>query len=205
MNKIFNLFIQKATWKKAILFSVVFISFFYLINYSAVGVSHLLKITNGVTILDFEFGYDQEKAFQILTALGIEGRLFYLTRILPLDFPFPLSYMFFYAGWIAYLIKNIYRVCNICSFSNHNKLYKYFLFIPVLAMMFDFIENIGILSMLINYPVLPLWAIKTASYAGMLKTIFTIGSIAIIIILICVLIIKKIKCNKHFQKITKNG
>ena len=66
----------------------------------------------------------------------------------------------------------------------------------ILAATFDFIEKIGILSILNNYPNLSLWAIKTSSCAGIIKTILTIGSIAIILLLTCILIIKKTKRSK---------
>ena len=47
--------------------------------------------------------------------------------------------------------------------------------------------------MLNGYPILPAWAVYTASIAGILKTFFTIGSIAVIFILLITFIIKKIR------------
>jgi hypothetical protein len=87
--------ILKASLKKAIIFSAIFAIMFALINKSGIGVAGLLKITGGASILDLEIGYTYEQAKDILTALGEEGRAFYLTRIMPLDFPFPVAYMLF--------------------------------------------------------------------------------------------------------------
>ena len=159
--------------------------FLVLINYSGIGVAGLLKISGGNNILDFEFGFDHEKAYGMLTALTTEGRTFYLTKILPLDFPFPFSYMLCYASWIALLIKH----------TKIEKWCKYLLFIPLVAMLCDWIENIGIIAMLNGYPNLPSWAVSLASTAGMIKFIFTIGSIAAICILFVVFII--ITSRKH--------
>ena len=192
MSDFLNKVIQKISLKWTIVFTILFIVFFILINFSGIGVAGLLKITGGPNILDFEFGYNRNEAYQMLTALRNEGRSFYLTRILPIDFIFPLSYMLLYFGWIAFLIKHIHGICNNCSFVKHNRIYKYLLFIPILATFFDFIENIGIISMLINYPDLPLWAVIMASNAGKLKTIFTVGSVSVIIILIGILTYKRI-------------
>lgn len=176
-----NIFIEKMTWKKALLFTGVFVALYILINYTAIGVAGLLQITNGANILDFEFGYSTAEAYDLLTALGEQGRSFYLTRIIPIDFPFPFTYMLFYAGWIALLVKNTVP----------NSKAKYFLIVPILAMLFDWIENIGIIAMLRNYPSLPVWAVTTSSVSGMLKTIFTVSSIAIIAILFVVFMIRK--------------
>lgn len=173
--------IQKASWKKAVLFTALFAIVYILINFSGIGVSGLLKITGGANILDFEFGYTNEKAYHMLTALGTEGRAFYLTKIMPVDFLFPLSYMLFYAELIALIIK--------CA--NHKNWYKYFLFLPVLAMLFDWLENVGVIAMLGSYPNLPKWAAFMASCAGILKIIFTASNIATIGIL---LIMSAIKC-----------
>jgi len=170
LNRLLNTIIQKATWKKAVVFTLLFAFFYALINYSGVGVAGLLRITGGANILDFEFGYTYEQAYDMLFALGVEGRAFYQTRILPLDFPFPFAYMLFFTCFIALLMKH----------TTPSKLFGYLLFVPVLAMLCDWIENVGILAMLINYPVLHNWAVTLASIMGMLKTIFMIGSITII-------------------------
>jgi hypothetical protein len=170
----------------AILFTVLFLALFTLINFSGIGVAGLLKITNGANILDFEFGYTYEKAYGMLTALGAEGRTFYLTKILPMDFLFPLTYMLFYVGFMALFIKQ----------TTQKKAYRFLLFIPVLAMFCDWTENIGIIALLKGYPDLPDWAVSTASIAGMLKFMFIIGSIAITGILFVVFVCLKLRRNK---------
>ncbi len=121
---------------------------------------------------------------RILTALGEEGRAFHLTKIMPIDFVFSLSYMLCYLGWIVILLKR--RV-------SQNKA-GFLLIVPVLAMTFDWIENIGIINMLQNYPDLPKWAVNIASISGILKMVLIISSVVIIVILFIVdrLINKKI-------------
>lgn len=176
-----NNIIKRMTWKKALCFTGIFAVFYVLINHTAVGVAGLLQITNGANILDFEFGYSAFEAHNMLTALGEQGRSFYLTRIIPIDFPFPFAYMLCYAGWIAFLIKNTVP----------NSKANYLLAIPVLTMLCDWIENIGIIAMLRNYPSLPSWAVTTASVSGILKTIFNVSIIAIILILAVIFVIRR--------------
>lgn len=164
--------IEKATLGKALLFTIIFIVMYIIINFTSVGVTGLLKITNGASILDFEFGYSMDKANHMLTVLGEDGRRFYLTKIIPIDFPFPFAYMLCYAGWISLLVKYIAPLSAA----------KYLTFVPLFAMLFDWIENIGIILMLSNYPNMPMLAIYTASISGILKTLFTLGSISIILV-----------------------
>ena len=183
MSEFLYKIIQKVSWKKLIILTLLFAVFYILINFSAIGVAELLRITDGANILDFEFGYTYEEAHNMLTALGTEGREFYLTRIMPLDYPFPFTYMLFYAGFIAFLLKHI----------TSQKRYGYLLFIPLLAMLCDWIENIGIITMLNTYPNLPEWSVLLASIMGMLKTVFTIGSIIIILGLLIIFAYSKLR------------
>ena len=183
MNKNKKPIIQRATWKKAAIFSALFGVFYALINFSSVGVAGLLKITGGASILDLEFGYSQEEAYQMLTALGTAGRSFYLMKISPLDFLFPFTYMLCFAGWIALLIKQV----------THRDRYKYLLLIPVLTMLFDWMENVNIIVMLNGYPDLPAGAVFSASISGMLKTVFTIGNIIVMSVLFIIFSLKKMR------------
>jgi hypothetical protein len=109
----------------------------------------------------------------MLTAMGSEGRAFYLTLLLPMDFPCPVIYMLCFFWLIALLLK----------FAALNNPVEYILTVPVLAMLFDWIENIGIIVMLNSYPNLPEWAATLASVSGMLKMTCFAGSIMTIVIL----------------------
>ena len=180
MNNCLNIIIQKITLIKAIIFTVLFISFYALINFSEIGVAGLLRATNGANILDFEFGYNQEEAYRVLIDLGVEGRLFYQSKILPLDFLLPFIYMLFFVGWFALLIKYAVRT----------DYYKYLLLIPVFTMLFDWIENAGIIAMLNSYPNIAVWAVMLASIFGMLKTVFTIVNVVIFIVLFIFFMLK---------------
>jgi hypothetical protein len=205
MGKYINSFIQNATWKKGIIFSLLFIFFYVLINFTGIGISGLLKTTNGANILDFEFGYNNEEAYTILNELGENGREFYLNKIVPVDFPFSFYYMLFYAIWASLLLKNILCYnqvrCKGCHLSlEFCKWYKYTLLLPFFAMLFDWIENIGIIVLLKYYPNLPEWAVFVASIGGIFKTIFTIMSILNIIILLIIFMIK----NYFHKKMSKS-
>jgi hypothetical protein len=189
VRRLSHIIIHRASWKRAILFAALFGVFYVVINFSRIGVAGLLNVSHGANILDFEFGYTYEKAFGMLTALGAEGRAFYLSKIMPLDFPYPFSYMLFYSGTIALMIKSI---------SSKRDL-GYLLVTPILAMLCDWTENIGIITMLHNYPSLPEWSVSLASTFGMLKTVFMVVTIATIAALIIIFAFLKLsRKNKHY-------
>jgi hypothetical protein len=183
LKRLSDIAVHNASWKKTVLFAALFIAFYAVINFSGIGVAGLLNISNGANILDFEFGFTYEKASDMLTALGVEGRDFYLSKIVPLDFPFPFSYMLFYCGVIALAIKNI----------SPKRTLGYLLLIPVLAMLCDWIENIGIIAMLNNYPSLSEWSVSLASIFGIMKTVFTVACIATIATLLFAFAILKLR------------
>lgn len=172
--------VEKASLLQAALATVAYAIMNVVINFSAVGVAGLLKITGGASILDFEFGYSAEKAYQMLTALGVEGRAFYLSRIIPLDFPFPAAYMLFFFCWTAFLLKKI----------NSNKLFlNLFLLLPVLAMLFDWAENVCIIVMLKQYPAIHSTVCAIGSCMTILKTVFTYtGAISVSALLLAAIV-----------------
>ena len=187
MRKITDDLILKATLKKAVIFTAIFVVMYALINMSGIGVAGLLRITGGASILDLEVGYTYEQAKDMLTALGAEGRLFYLTRIVPLDFAFPFSYMLFYAGWLAFFFKHI-------TIKDWMKL---LLMIPVLNMLSDWIENAGIIAMLRGYPDLPGFAVYTSSIAGTVKMTLAVVNIALVFLFLVILLVSKFRNTKN--------
>lgn len=189
MSKRVKCFVEKMTLKYAIVFSVLFFTAFMLINHSNLGISGLLKLTGGHNILDFEFGFDYQKAYGMLFNLGEEGRLFYLNNIIPMDFPFPLTYMLFYSSWMVVLMKK----------TNMNSSFLALVFVPVLAMICDWIENIGVIILLKNFPNMPLLAVRMSSISGMIKMCGIIGSIAILLMLSIISIKNKIQ--NHIKEV----
>ena len=182
--------IDKATLTKVILTAIAFSVMYAVINFSAIGVAGLLKITNGANILDFEFGYSAEKAYSMLTALGAGGRSFYLTRIIPLDFLFPVTYMLFYSCAICFSFK---KITGAKSF-----LYLTLLF-PLPAMLFDWMENICVIIMLKQYPLATPVFYYIGNYMTILKFIFTLTSIAVTVLLALTAIVLRVKRVKHIK------
>jgi len=182
MNRLLDCIVQKVIWKIALLFAFLFGVFYLLINFSGFGVAGLLEVTGGASILDFEFGFTYEKALAMLGALGADGRSFYLTKIIPLDFLFPLSYMLCYSSLIALLLK----------YTSLRKPGIYLLMFPVLGMLCDWTENIGIIVMLNSYPNLHEWVVSLTSTAGIIKAVLSVGNLLIIAMLLLLALRKRL-------------
>lgn len=171
---------------------VFFMCMNLLINGSPYGLAKLVALTNGHSILDMEFGgYSVDRAYEILGALGAEGRNFAMKYIVPLDFPFPLSYGLFYFVTLTLLGKSILK-----------NLKNPWLFgiVGAAAALFDWLENIMVIILLRNYPRRLAGVATTASVFTQLKALFIISSIVLIMAgLIAVLI------HKLFVKKTEAG
>lgn len=175
--KLLEKLIDEATIRKTLLVTGLFIIVFYIINYSSIGVKGLLEITNGANILDFEYGYNVEQAYNMLAQLGEEGRTFYKNKILPADYIFPISYMLLYVGWMSFSLKR---------FKGIKTYFKGLLLIPMIAMTADWIENIYITIMLQYYPA-PLDGIcKISSVSTVIKFIAINLSIGCTVILVMI-------------------
>lgn len=88
-------------------------------------------------------GYSYSQAIELLTALGIEGRNTYLSIQLPLDFIYPGLFAVSYSLLITWVFKHY--------LSKNSKFYL-IAFIPIIAGLFDYLENISIIVMLNSYP-----------------------------------------------------
>ena len=185
--------VRKASWRQVLVCALLFAVSYSVINFSEIGQAGLLRLTGGANMLDVLFGYTCQEAYDALTALGAEGRAFYLTRIAPQDILLPFLYMLFFASTITLLLKHTTpeRVAGIG---------KYLLPLPVLAMLFDWSENIGTVTLTISYPSLPEWAVHLASVSGILKTVWTTACLAVIVLLCALYAASKITKKLHERR-----
>jgi len=98
----------------------------------------------GIKIFDLlPSGYTYDYAIKFFSALGDEGRKEYLNTQLPLDFIYPALFSvssFLLLAWL--LLKRNEKSSRIF----------YFCFVPIFAGMFDYLENIQIVLMILNFP-----------------------------------------------------
>lgn len=179
-----NNLIEKMTAKKVAIIMGIFIIVLWLIDYSPVGVARLLEITGGVGILDMETRYSADFAYNWLEAMGEAGRSFHLTRIMPLDIIFPPCLALMQFGVIAILMKYATKPgARIRSFA----------IAPAFYMVLDWLENIGITTMLMTFPSrLDTLAVATGWVTSVKKTVILVDIILIVVLLI-LLVVKNIR------------
>lgn len=169
--------------RNTIVFFALFMLLYIAINNKPFGVAQLREITGGHSILDMEMGgYSVDRAYEVLDALGEEGRAFNLKYIVPLDFPFPLAYAMFY--FIA--LTTIMR-----SLVSWNKPWIIGL-IGIASGLMDWLENIMIIKMLKDYPIKLVSVAKYASFFTQAKSICITISTGLIMISLIALLVKRV-------------
>jgi len=117
--------------------------------------------SGGVEPLDLGFYYTAQEALERVEAFG-ETRLFYAVVQLTADLLYPLVYGFF----LSVLLVTLYRR----GFSVTSRV-QMVAFLPLLSMVFDYLENFSIVYLLLTYPaqsplVHPAQSQLAATYAG---------------------------------------
>jgi hypothetical protein len=119
----------------------------------------------GINLFDLSpTGYSFEYAIKLLDTLGSDGRDLYLYRQLPLDFIYP--------GLFAVSCNLLLSWLFLKTQQTNSKLF-YFCYIPVAAGLFDYLENIFIVSILTSYPNVSEVSISLASAMTITKSVLT--------------------------------
>lgn len=133
-----------------------------------------LLATSGHIAFDMRpFGYSPQEAAQLLQGLGENGRLFYLTRQIPLDTLYP-----------ALLASTL-----ICAFlwlgkrQAHTKIVAIGIALSLGTMLCDYAENLGIALMILNAAHLPDTLVYASSCVTVLKSAFTVAAVFCLLLL----------------------
>lgn len=159
----------------------------FLINGRPFGVAQLKEITGGVGLLDMEILYSPHQAYAHLAVMGDAGRAFDLTHIVPLDFVFPFMYTLFYAVTMTWLLHHW-----LPAMSGWHRLNV----IPVIGGTCDYLENFGIIAMLLAWPAQMDAMAQFTMVAGLVKfgAIILAGVIVMIAFAGCVVTIVRRQC-----------
>jgi hypothetical protein len=127
-------------------------------------------------------GYSFEYASDLLTRLGGSGRDAYLYYQLPLDFIYPGLFAISCSLLLAWLLQK--------SRSPDSKAY-YWCLVPVAAGLFDYLENLFIVSFLLSYPDLSSTAVNISSIVTMAKS----GMTSLYFLLLFIYMVAAVKSN----------
>lgn len=141
-----------------------------------VTIPNTMAFSNGMKLLDMmPTGYDFNYVNKLFTVLGDNGRETYLTSQIPIDMIYPLLFGISYCLVMAYFLKKINKLDTSLI---------YLCLLPIIAGIADYFENIGIITLLNNYPDITETIVSTTSIFSVIKSIFTTFFFIVIIIIL---------------------
>lgn len=168
--------------------------FFFLVTHLIYGamlfltIPRIVQYSNGERILDLlPKGYRAEYVQNLFEILGSSGRATYLFNQIPLDMLFPMVFAITYSFLLSLIIRSI--------FSKESNAH-YLIFVPILAGIFDYLENICIIVMLGIYPNFLHWLADLASVITIIKSIFYMFVFVLLGVGIFILCLKK--CGRKY-------
>lgn len=139
--------------------------------------TELTTITNGIGILDFEIGYNQEKVMTTFGAYGRDGMEIYM-HIQLIDLINPLAY-------------SILFCCIFYRLLRPSK-YKILSFLPLSMGLMDYAENLTLYFLSTNFPDISNSLVQMSSFFSVIKNV----AILVTIVTFAVLIAYKIRKSK---------
>ena len=171
--------IEKHLQGKKILFLFLLTNLVY-VYMLFISIPKVMSYSKGMDILDMRpIGYAPFLVEMLFDNLGEQGRAAYLWSQIPIDMIYPLLFGISYCLLLAFLFKRL------------NKLHKpvfYLAYLPVLAGFFDYLENIGIIILLRNYPPVSSSLVNTTSLFTLLKSGFTTIYFVVLIITLIIFV-----------------
>jgi len=183
MNKIKKIIEKHLKGKKIILFFLL-TNLVYVLMLT-VTIPMILSFSKGMKTLDMmPLGYDSDYINTLFDTLGEKGRSVYLYYQIPVDMIYPFLFGLSYCLLIAYFLKKHHKL---------NTPYIYLCFLPVIAGIADYGENLGIVTMLTNFPELTQFSMTATNFFSILKSMTTTIYFAALIITLILLGIKLLK------------
>jgi len=125
----------------------------------------IFEITGeNIKILDIRYSYTTLDVSTTLDKLGIEGRNFYRSITSKFDMVYPIIYSLFFFLLILAFIKH--------KITSNNSRPILFAFPPIVAAIFDYIENFNTLSLIDSYPAISTQTVHFGSQMTSLKWTF---------------------------------
>lgn len=144
----------------------------------------VMSFSDGMKILDMmPTGYNAAYVNTLLNTLGEKGRNAYLFNQIPLDMIYPLLFGISLCLILAYILKRLGKL--------ESSLF-YICFLPLFSALFDYFENIGVITILNSYPANSNLLAQTTNVFSVLKSTTTTINFIILIALLIVLWLRKL-------------
>lgn len=168
---------KRINWKVVIISGILFVLFIAVVlpNVSA----YTEEVVGGLGSPDTSFFYSGADLYRIAESYGEDGRSNYVLLRWTFDVVWPLVYLFFLFSLSVQLSKSF-----------RSNWLKQIHWIPILATVFDFLENIFITIVMVMFPVKILWLGNIAAISTLAKWVLLYASFALISVLLLVHIIR---------------
>ncbi|GAB3718539.1 hypothetical protein GCM10027592_61590 [Spirosoma flavus] len=137
MNSLYNFLNRIANWKTVLLLLSIYLSFpAYWLKNAEDTINQLAGKPIGP--IDLTFGFNPTRTLAMVADYGPTARSFYAQTELTTDLIYPLVYSLL----LAVLLTMVFR----------HKLNRRFIILPLFALLFDYLENAAIVTLLTTYP-----------------------------------------------------
>lgn len=177
MTRFVKIIEKHSTGKKVLWLFLITNSVYALMLF--ITIPHVMEFSNGMKLLDMlPTGYNVEYVQDLLNSLGEQGRWAYLYNQIPIDMIYPGLFALSYSLLLAYFLKILNRL---------HASYIYLCLLPILAGLFDYLENIGISTMLLHYPDYSQNLVKASNMFTLVKSVST--SLYFIVLLVVLILL----------------
>lgn len=173
-------FTCKIKWKHILILFITFLCMMTFMRYTA---SQVKTISGGTGILDLNLGNSIGYILQTMNRLGNDGREYYLTHFLVVDFFYAMVYAMFYFFSILFLLyknnvkrKGIFHVC----------------FLPIAGMFFDWLENLFLSLLILTWPTKSVILCIAFIISNIFKFLLVYSSLLLVILGLLYYFIRKI-------------
>ncbi len=177
-------FILKHSTGKKVVVLFIFANLIYLIMVTFT-IPKTAAFANDMKLLDMmPGGYNFDYVKTLFTELGDEGRHAYLFTQIPLDLIYPALFAFGYSLLLAFFLKKLQK---------QNSPLIYLCWLPFIGGTADYLENIGIIYLLSQYPEITENTVKLTSLFSLIKSSATSVYFITLLIVLIVLGVKWIR------------
>lgn len=177
--------LEKTTIKLWLLFLLLSQTIYIIMQ--TYSIPSIIHEADGLAIFDMRpLGYTYEYAYKFLSQLSEKGVELYTHIQLPLDILFPILNCLTGLCTFTLIVRLYNKVKNKTKLDMQSAFFKAVLSLPLVAMLFDYLENIMILVMLSYKLAVPKFLVYVASIFTITKSMSTLIFYAMIII-ICII------------------
>jgi hypothetical protein len=138
-----------------------------------VTLAHLKAVSGQVPFDMRPFGYGPKSAAALLEGLGIEGRRYYLSHQMPLDTAYPALLALTLISLMRWFRQNMPSPW----------LVRVGIILSIAAALSDYLENLGIVAMVLSWPDLSTSLVHASSVATVAKSILTTAAVMIAVVI----------------------